>query len=59
MRKGEAEYKQQNLSDDTLNRDELINAMIKSPKLIERPIVVVGDEIAIGRPPENVLTILP
>jgi arsenate reductase len=59
MRKGEAEYKQQNLSDNALSRNELINAMINTPKLIERPIVVVGDEIAIGRPPENVLTILP
>lgn len=59
IRKGEAEYKEQNLSDNSLSRDQLINAMINTPKLIERPIVVAGDEIIIGRPPENVLTILP
>jgi arsenate reductase len=33
--------------------------MVKNPKLIERPIVVAGDEIVIGRPPQNVLSILP
>ena len=59
MRKGEAEYKQLGLANDDLSRDQLIDAMINSPKLIERPIVVVGDEIVIGRPPENVLTVLP
>ena len=59
MRSGEAEYKQQKLDDPTLSRDQLIAAMIEFPKLIERPIVVVGDEMIIGRPPEAVLTILP
>jgi len=59
MRKGETEYKELMLNDDSLSRDQLIDAMIHTPKLIERPIVVVGDEIVIGRPPENVLTILP
>ena len=58
MRKSEAEYKEQNLADDTLNRDQLIDAMIKTPKLIERPIVIAGDKVVVGRPPENVLTIL-
>lgn len=59
MRKNEAEYKQQALDNADLNRDQLIEAMIASPKLIERPIVVAGDEIVIGRPPEAVLAILP
>ena len=59
MRKGEPEYKQLNLADETLSRDQLIEAMVNSPKLIERPIVVAGDEIVIGRPPENVLSVLP
>lgn len=59
IRKGEAEYKDQQLDQADLSRDQLIDAMIKTPKLIERPIVVAGDEIVIGRPPENVLSILP
>jgi arsenate reductase len=59
MRKNEAQYKDLGLADEALSRDQLIDAMVKSPKLIERPIVVAGDEIIIGRPPENVLSILP
>ncbi len=59
MRKGETEFKDQDLANESLSRDQLINAMVNTPKLIERPIVIAGDEIIIGRPPENVLTILP
>lgn len=59
IRKGQAEYKALSLDDETLSRDQLIIAMIGSPILIERPILVAGDKVAIGRPPENVLTILP
>ncbi|MBX2846884.1 MAG: arsenate reductase (glutaredoxin) [Acidiferrobacterales bacterium] len=58
MRKGEAEFKELNLANDSLSRDQLIETMIQHPKLIERPIVVHGDKIAIGRPPESILTIL-
>ena len=59
MRVKEPEYKEQNLSDDSLTDDQLIQAMIDTPKLIERPIVVVDDKNAvIGRPPENVLEII-
>lgn len=35
-----------------------VKAMIDHPKLIQRPILVNGKKAAIGRPPENVLTIL-
>ena len=59
MRKKEAQYTELNLDNTELSRDQLIEAMITTPKLIERPIVVAGDEIVIGRPPEAVLAILP
>ena len=59
MRKNESEYNDNQLGNSELSRDQLINAMIKFPKLIERPIVLVGDKVAIGRPPESVLNILP
>ena len=36
---------------------EIINAMFENPKLIERPIVVKNNKAAIGRPPENVLSL--
>ncbi len=58
MRTSEAEYSEANLSNPELSRDELIQAMIDHPKLMERPIVVNGKRAAIGRPPERVLDIL-
>ncbi|WP_455198463.1 arsenate reductase (glutaredoxin) [Kaarinaea lacus] len=58
MRKNEAEYKENHLDDQSLSRDQLIQAMVDHPKLIERPIVVANNKVAIGRPPENVLDIL-
>jgi arsenate reductase len=58
MRKGEAEYKEQGLDNESLSDDELIGAMVATPKLIQRPIVLNGDRAALGRPPESVLEIL-
>lgn len=58
MRTGEAAYRENNLGDESLGRDELISAMVANPILIERPIVVAGDRARIGRPPESVLDIL-
>ena len=58
MRKNEAPYKDLNLGNIELDRHALIKAMIIHPILIERPIVIVGDKAAIGRPPEAVLTLL-
>ena len=58
LRKGEQEYKDNNLKKDNLSEEDLINYMIKYPKLIERPIVVKGDKAVIGRPPENVVELI-
>ena len=58
MRRNENEYAENELSDETLTDDQLIEAMIAHPKLIERPIVIKDDRVAIGRPPESVLDIL-
>jgi arsenate reductase len=58
MRKGEDAYKEQNLADQTLSEETLVNAMVVTPKLIERPIVIFNGKAAIGRPPESVLDIL-
>ena len=58
LRKGEAPYKENNLKNPDLSDDELIDYMVKYPKLIERPIVVAGNKAALGRPPEAVLDIL-
>ena len=58
MRQKEAPYQLQGLDNPTRTEAELIAAMHEYPILIERPIVVVGDHAAIGRPPENVLKLL-
>ena len=58
LRKGEQEYKDNNLKKDNLSEEDLINYMIKYPKLIERPIVIKGDKAVIGRPLEKVLELI-
>jgi len=58
MRRKEKEYKELGLDDPSLSDDDLIQAMVEHPRLIERPIVVTDKGVAIGRPPENVLKVL-
>lgn len=58
MRTKEALYKEHALDNADLSEADLIQAMVDYPKLIERPIAVKGKKAAIGRPPENVLSIL-
>jgi len=58
MRKHETPYKENNLDNPDLSREQLIQAMIDNPILIERPIIINGNKATIGRPPEKVLDIL-
>jgi len=58
VRKGEAAFSKHNLGHKSKTDEDIIAAMIASPKLIERPIVVAGPKAVIGRPPEKVLEIL-
>ncbi|WP_339467404.1 MULTISPECIES: arsenate reductase (glutaredoxin) [unclassified Pseudomonas] len=59
LRTGEEEYKTLNLADASLSEAQLIAAIAEHPKLMERPILETTDKAIIGRPPENVLEILP
>ena len=56
MRHGEAEYV--NVIDKNLTNKQLFEAIVEYPRLLERPIAVTNTKAVIGRPPENVLTLL-
>ena len=56
LRRGEAPYKDLALA--TANEATVIAAMAAHPILIERPVVLHGTKAALGRPPEDVLTLL-
>lgn len=59
MRRKEPEYLALKLDDPALSREELIAAMVATPKLIERPILIRDDsQAALGRPAEQILEIL-
>ena len=58
LRNSEQAYKDNNLKDTSLTDEQLINAMLTEPKLIQRPIAIKGDKAVIGRPPEDVLQLV-
>ena len=58
MRRKEELYKELNLADVQWSEEQLLQAMVDNPKLIERPIVINEEQARIGRPPEAVLEII-
>lgn len=58
IRTGEDEWKNTGLDIETASDDDLINAIITSSILLQRPIVIANGKAAIGRPPENILEII-
>ena len=57
VRRGEDVYKECGLNKDSSDA-QVLAAMAEYPKLIERPIVVMGDKAVLGRPPGNVLALI-
>lgn len=57
VRKNESIWKE-NYKNKQLSDNETITAMVKNPKLIERPIVVNKNKAIVGRPPENIKKII-
>ena len=55
LRKSELDFKNNNLESDIHSDGDLINFMIRFPKIIERPIAIKENRAVLGRPPENVL----
>ena len=58
LRRDEPLARRLNLDEGGLSDDELIKIMVENPDLIQRPIVVRGDQAALCRPPENVKKLL-
>ena len=58
LRNKEAEFKQLGLDNPALTEQQLIDAMVAQPKLIERPVIINGDKAVIGRPASNILPLL-
>ena len=58
LRTGEPEYADLSLADPGKSEDQLIEAMARHPRLIERPVFVHAGRAVIGRPPEQVLDLL-
>ena len=57
VRKNEAIWKEQ-YKGKAMSDDDIVEAMADHPKLIERPIVMAGEQAVIGRPPERIEALL-
>lgn len=57
VRTGEDEYKESGLTAESPEED-VLDAILIAPKLMQRPIVICGDQARVGRPPESALEII-
>ncbi|MCK5440672.1 MAG: arsenate reductase (glutaredoxin) [Maribacter sp.] len=57
VRKNETIWKE-NFRGRVLTEEEILDAMITYPKLIERPIIIKGTKAVIGRPSEKIYELL-
>tara|TARA_Y100000389_G_C17454210_1_gene516931 strand:+ start:2212 stop:2562 length:351 start_codon:yes stop_codon:yes gene_type:complete len=58
IRTNEREYKDNNIDNEKLTRDQLLDLVLKFPQLLQRPIVIHQKKATLARPPENILKIL-
>ena len=58
LRKSEKEFKVLQLSNKSLSDDVILDYMVNHPSLIERPIIVRGDDAVIGRPADNIFNLM-
>ena len=58
LRTSEAVYRELGLGRNDFSDDELIALMLKHPDLIQRPIIERGEKAVLGRPVENIKTLL-
>ena len=58
IRRSEDDFDELGLDDETLSEEIILDLLQKHPQLLQRPIVVKGDNAIIARPPEDVLTLI-
>jgi len=58
LRTSESIYRELEIGKKDLSDDEIIALMVEHPDLMQRPIVERGDRAVLGRPTENVKTLL-
>ncbi|MCK5111445.1 MAG: arsenate reductase (glutaredoxin) [Arcobacteraceae bacterium] len=58
MRTKESKYKELDLANQDKISEDLVDAMVRFPKLIERPIGINSGVARVGRPLENILDII-
>ena len=58
IRKGEKAYSDLNIKNFLTDTEKLYSLMAENPILLERPIIIKGEKGVIGRPPENILSLL-
>ncbi len=59
IRANESGFKALNLDIDDLSDDQVVDLLLQHPKWLQRPLVIVDGVARIGRPIENVESILP
>jgi arsenate reductase len=58
LRTREKKYKEMGLKDPAISDEEILDAMVQHPELIQRPIIEKGSQAVLGRPVERVLELV-
>lgn len=58
IRTSEKEWQALSIDLNNASDDDLMDAILSAPKVMQRPIVIANGKAVLGRPPENVLEIL-
>ncbi|MFK8031165.1 MAG: arsenate reductase (glutaredoxin) [Gammaproteobacteria bacterium] len=59
LRSGDSDFKALKLDAQDLDQDQVVDLLLQHPKWFQRPVVVVDGQARIGRPIENIESILP
>ncbi len=58
LRRGEKIYKDLNIQSFLDNEEKILITLVNNPKILERPIILSESNGIIGRPPENIFTLI-